>query len=73
MDPLSAALTTFGIAILLASWIMLIIYSFREDMTWGLCSLFLPPVSYLYGLFHWSKANEPVLFALLGCALLILA
>lgn len=73
MDPLSAALITFGSAILLVSWIMLLINSFREDFTWGLCTLFLPPLSYLYGLFHWSKANEPILFAVLGCVLIILA
>ncbi|MGQ9424993.1 hypothetical protein ACXYTJ_03455 [Gilvimarinus sp. F26214L] len=73
MEPISAALTAFGIAILLISWGMMLITSFKEDMTWGLSTLFLPPLSYLYGLFQWSKAKEPILAAVLGLVLLILA
>jgi hypothetical protein len=73
MEPLSAALITFGGAILLASWIMLIITSFKEDITWGLCALFLPPLAYFYGLFRWSKAHDAILIAALGCLLLVLA
>ncbi|MEX1031740.1 MAG: hypothetical protein WDZ30_00125 [Cellvibrionaceae bacterium] len=73
MEPVSAALITFGGALLLASWIMLIITSFTEDMTWGLCSLFLPPLAYLYGLFRWPKAHEAILAAVLGWVLIILA
>ena len=73
MEPLSAALTTFGGAILLASWIMLIITSFREDFTWGLSSVFVPPFAYFYGLFQWSKAKAAILFAVLGWILIFLA
>jgi hypothetical protein len=73
MEPLSAALTTFGIAILAASWIMLIIASFREDFTWGLSSVFVPPFAYFYGLFKWQKAQEAILFAVLGWVLIFLA
>lgn len=73
MEPVSAALLTFGGAILLVSWIMLIIYSFQDDFTWGLFSLFLPPLGYFYGLFRWSKAKAPILAAVLGWILVILA
>jgi len=73
MDPISAALLTSGIVLLAASWFLLLITSFREDFTWGLCTLFVPPLAYLYGLFRWSKANEPILFAVGGIVLLALA
>lgn len=73
MEPMSAALITFGSVILLVSWVLLLITSFKEDITWGLCTLFLPPLSFVYGLFRWSKANEAILLALLGLVLLILA
>jgi hypothetical protein len=73
MEPMSAALITFGGAILLVSWVMLLITSFREDLTWGFLTIFLPPLSFIYGFFRWSQAKEAVLLGLLGLFLLILA
>lgn len=73
MEPLSAALVTFGIAILFSSWVMLIIASFRDDFTWGLSSVFVPPVAYFYGLFRWQKANDALLLAGLGWLLIFFA
>lgn len=73
MEPVSAALLTFGLAILVFSWGLLIVTSFREDFTWGLCTIFLPPLSYFYGLFNWQKAHEPILAAVLGWILIFLA
>lgn len=73
MDAVSAVLLTFGLAILLTSWVMLIITSFRDDFTWGLSSIFLPPLAYLYGCFKWSEARDAILFAVLGLILLFLA
>ncbi len=73
MEPFSAALVTFGIAILLASWIMLIVDSFNQDYTWGLCSIFLPPLAYFYALCNWSKAAGSLTFAVIGWFLIILA
>ncbi len=73
MDPISATLITFGIVILVASWVMLLVTSFKEDFSWGLCSVFLPPLAYFYGLFNWAKAGESILFAMLGLILVFLA
>ena len=73
MEPIAAALTTFGIALLLVSWLLLIVTSFREDFTWGLSAVFLPPFAYFYGLFKWQKAHEAILFAVLGWILIYLA
>ncbi|MEM8560716.1 MAG: hypothetical protein AAGF57_00710 [Pseudomonadota bacterium] len=73
MDATSAAMLTFGVAALLISWVLLLIESFREDFTWGLCTLILPPLSYLYGFSRWSTAGNAILLAIGGCLLLLLA
>lgn len=73
MDPMSAILTTAGIALLLLSWGLLLATSFKEDFTWGLCTIFLPPLSFLYGFFRWPRAHEALLVGLVGLALLLFA
>ena len=47
----------------------------RADLLfrWGLCTLFLPPLSYLYGLFRLDKAGQAILVALVGWILIWLA
>jgi hypothetical protein len=66
MDASSATLVTFGAAALLASWVILLIESWKEDYAWGLCTLLLPPLSYLYGLFRLDKAGQALLLAIAG-------
>lgn len=66
MDAGSAALLTFGAATLLVSWILLMVASWKEDYSWGLCTMFLPPLSYLYGLARLDKAGDAILVAILG-------
>ncbi|MEM8661679.1 MAG: hypothetical protein AAGF35_12405 [Pseudomonadota bacterium] len=73
MDATSAAMLTFGVAALMISWVLLLIESWREDFTWGLCTLILPPLSYLYGLSRWNIAGNAILLAVVGCLLLLLA
>lgn len=73
MDAGSASLLTFGLALLLASWVLLLIVAWKEDFTWGLFTLLLPPLSYLYGLFRLDKAGQPLLLALGGLVLVALA
>jgi len=73
MDAISATLLTFGLAFLLLSWVLLLIASWREDFTWGLCSLLLPPLSYLYGLARLDVAGSAIGLALLGCLLILVA
>ena len=73
MDPLSATFTTFGCILLFCSWLLLLQASFDDDFTWGLCTLLLPPLSYLYGLFAWNKAKEAIGLSLLGWVLLFIA
>ncbi|MEE4110286.1 MAG: hypothetical protein V2I24_13110 [Halieaceae bacterium] len=73
MEPTSAMLLTFGIAILLVSWILLLITAWRDDYAWGLFATLLPPVAYIYGLFRLEKAGQPLLVAAVGCVFIILA
>ena len=73
MDASTAALLTLGSATLLVSWILLLIVSWKEDYAWGLCTLFLPPLSYLYALARLDKAGEALLVAVVGWVLIFFA
>lgn len=73
MDAASATFLTYGAAILLTSWILLLITSWKEDYAWGLCTLFLPPLSYLYALTRLDKAGEAILVAVVGWIFVFLA
>ena len=73
MDASSATFLTFGAATLLVSWILLLIASWKEDYSWGLCTLFLPPLSYLYGLGRLDKAGEAILVAVVGWVFIFFA
>ena len=73
MEPYSALFLTLGSTLLLTSWILLLITSSREDFTWGLCSLLLPPLSYLYALARLDKTRELLALAVGGWILIWLA
>ncbi|UTA48540.1 hypothetical protein L1F30_03095 [Simiduia sp. 21SJ11W-1] len=70
MDPVSSALFVFGLILLGVSWLLMLQVSFSDDYVWGLSTLFVPPLAYLYGCFAWSKAKESLYFAAGGCGLL---
>jgi len=72
MDAASAAMTTFGAAILLVSWVLMLITAWREDYAWGLFATLLPPLAYLYGLFRLDKAGQSIGVAVVGLVLLAL-
>ena len=73
MDATTAAMLTFGVVALLASWVLLLIESWKEDYAWGLCTLLFPPLSYLYSLTRLDKAGQALLLAVAGWILLWLA
>ncbi|MEM9254890.1 MAG: hypothetical protein AAGA91_05540 [Pseudomonadota bacterium] len=73
MSAIDATLMTYGVATLLLSWIVLLIVSWKEDYAWGLCTLLLPPLSYLYGLANWSKAKGALLLAIAGWIMILLS
>jgi len=73
MHAAAALMITFGVAALLASWVLLLIESWKEDYAWGLCTLLLPPLSYLYALARLDKAGQALLLAAVGWILIWLA
>lgn len=73
MDAGTATLVTYGVAALLASWVLLLVVSWKEDYAWGLCTLLLPPLSYCYALFRLDKAGQVMLLALVGWVLIWIA
>ena len=70
MEATNAVMLTFGAAALLASWVVLLIESWNEDYAWGLCTLLLPPLSYLYSLGRLDKAGQALLLAAAGWVLI---
>lgn len=73
MEAGSAVLLTLGLATLAISWILLLITSWKDDYTWGLCTVFLPPLSYLYALSRLDKAGEALLVAVIGWVMIFFA
>lgn len=73
MDPVSATLMTFGVGLLLVSWVYLICVSFTEDFNWGLCTVFIPVLSYIYACFVWKKTQGALVTAGLGWVAIIAA
>ena len=73
MDATTATMITFGTVALLLSWVVLLIESWKDDYAWGLCTLLLPPLSYLYALARLDKAGQALLLAATGWILIWLA
>ncbi len=71
MDPISAVFMTFGVILIVAGWIQLLITSFSEDFSWGLVTVFLPPVSYVYGCFALEKAKGALILTAIGWLLVL--
>ena len=73
MEATNAIFLVFGLAILLTSWIVLLVTAWREDYAWGLSAVLVPPFAYFYGLFRLDKAWEAIGLAVLGCVLVMMS
>ena len=73
MDPISATAMTFGVLLLLISWVYLLIIAFKTDFNWGLVTVFLPVLSYIYAAFDWKRTQATLVSAALGWTLIIFA
>ena len=71
MGPIASLLVFFGAALLLMSWVYLIIIAFKTDYAWGFMSVFLPPLAYLYILFALGKTWQVLALAFVGSGMLI--
>ena len=66
MEPVAAILMTAAMVSLCGSWLLLLFKSANEDFTWGLCTLFLPPLSYLYCLWRLEETKDALALAVAG-------
>lgn len=73
MEPSNAVLMTYGLAILLVSWILLLIAAWKDDYAWGIFATLLPPLGYLYGLFRLEKSAQSLFVAAIGWIMLWMA
>lgn len=71
MDPITTVFLTFGVILVLAGWVQLLFTSFGEDFSWGLATLFVPPLSYVYSLFALDKAAGAMGMTGLGWGLVL--
>ncbi|MDX9873382.1 MAG: hypothetical protein RBS88_00610 [Spongiibacteraceae bacterium] len=73
MDSIDAILFAGGLILLIISWVLLLVATAKRDFAWALCTLLLPPLSYLVALFRWNDVGkEPVLLAIGGVILVLL-
>ena len=70
MEASSSFLITLGSVSLVVSWVLLLIVSFKEEYTWGMCSLLLPPLGFGYAFFRMDKASSVIAFAAAGWILI---
>lgn len=72
MDPVSTIMLTFGVILLVIGWIQLMFTSFHEDFTWGLATVFVPPLSYIYSAISaFDKTKDTLTLTGIGLALVL--
>jgi hypothetical protein len=64
-------LISIGMGLGLLGGIWLLIVAFKESIWWGLGSLFIPLVSLIFVVLHWSVAKTPFLISLVSVAMII--
>lgn len=64
-------LISIGMGLSLLGGIWLLIVAFKESIWWGLGSLFIPLVSLIFVVLHWSVAKTPFLISLVSVAMII--
>lgn len=63
--------SSLGFALLLGSWIWLVVVAWRQHRAWGLVVLFLPPTGLLFAAGHARIARGPLLVGLFGLLLAV--
>jgi hypothetical protein len=73
MGVIGTILIIVGMITMIVGGIMLLIVAFKENIWWGLGSIFVPPFVALVFLFmHWQKAKKSFFIWLAGFAVYIL-
>ena len=64
-------LISIGMGLGLLGGIWLLIVAFKVRIWWGLGSLFIPLVSLIFVVLHWSVAKTPFLISLVSVVMII--
>jgi hypothetical protein len=64
------ALLILSLALLAIGGLWLLVLAFKENIWWGLGSLFVSPVLLVFGIIHWHKSKTPLLLYAAGSVLL---
>jgi hypothetical protein len=59
-----------GLILCLLGGIFLLLHGFRESVGWGLAMLFVPFVSLIFLILHWSKAKNAFFLQLWGMGIM---
>jgi uncharacterized membrane protein len=73
MEFLGTIALWVGVILCLIGGIGFLIAAFRESILWGLGVLFLPFVSLIFLVLHWSRAKDSFFLQLYGVALILIA
>lgn len=66
-------LFVFGIIMSAIGGIWFLVVAFQESLLWGLGCLFVPFVSLIFLISHWSNAAKPFGVSLLGSVIMVMA
>jgi hypothetical protein len=72
MELLSLGLIIIGALITIVFGIQLLITAFQTSILWGLGYIFVPFVSLIFVIVHWSVAKKPFLRGLIGIPFFLL-
>ncbi len=72
MSIVGSILFGIGGIIALVCGIWLLVIAFKTSVWWGLGYIFVPFVSLIFVIVHWSVAKKPFLYSLVGAVLMIL-
>jgi hypothetical protein len=71
METLGMIIGGIGGIISLIGGIWFLVVAFRQTIWWGLGCLFIPFVSIIFLIIHWSDAAKPFFVSLLGTAIIV--
>lgn len=73
MELLGTIALWAGFILMLVGGLFFLIAAFRESVLWGLAVLFLPFVSLIFLILHWSRAKDSFFLQLYGVGLVLIA
>jgi hypothetical protein len=73
MHVLAMTLVALGVLFVVVGNLWLLVVTFKVSVLWGLGSLFLPLVSLVFVIKHWSVARKPIAVAIASIPFLVVA